>query len=365
MWVKPLKTAMLVLTLLGLAACGGGVDNPERKTASTGEKLYNEKGCAGCHGRGPDQGQWPITQAAFEDGAITGAYIAGSMPPGNVGSCPRATCANDIATYMKSWFKPQSSAAASSVKSSAVTSSAKSVANSSSASYTTSSSQAPAISSHSSSTASSTVGTASSLISSSTSNTSSSAIASSSAEASSSSVASSSNSSSVSSIASSSSPAIANINVGKTQFEAKCGSCHGNLGEGSTDRGIDPRDYSQTELQNFTKEHLPNGNFGPCNEVENCALNTSSYLKTLDITINAGVDLYSSDQYGCLGCHEANVTKISSKISPADSKKKPLATITKDINETMPKGDIGACNLDCSAKIALFWKMTQWEKSIP
>ena len=155
--------------------------------------------------------------------------------------------------------------------------------------------------------------------------------------------------------------------VGKAQFEATCANgCHGVKGEGIGDvRGVDPRDYTQAELETYTLTHMPAGNFGPCTTVDNCALNTSAYIKSLAAEVDEGATLYADANWGCLDCHGEDGAKTPTIFkNPAASKKKPLDTLTTAIDLTMPYRDPAlqlACDAACSAKIALFWKMLQWD----
>jgi mono/diheme cytochrome c family protein len=90
---------------------------------------------------------------------------------------------------------------------------------------------------------------------------------------------------------------------------AKCANCHGDLGEGGTARGVDPRKYTEAELTQITPA-VNSAHATACNTAENCAANTAAYLISLSPKVAKGETLYRTlgasvgqATGSCIDCH--------------------------------------------------------------
>lgn len=107
--MKKKLLALLMGTSLVLAACGGGDDDAKDKgnntsgdTASAnGEELYNQKGCAGCHGGDLKGGVGPDLTAI--GGTLSADEIKTVILDGK-GQMPAQPVSEDEAQSLADWL---------------------------------------------------------------------------------------------------------------------------------------------------------------------------------------------------------------------------------------------------------------------
>ena len=94
--------------------------------------------------------------------------------------------------------------------------------------------------------------------------------------------------------------------MGTIQFMTSCATCHGDMGQGGTKSGINPRLYTQAELARIIPT-VDNTTHAACGNTNGCAANTAAYLISLVPKLTNGESKFTTLGTGvCINCHGAD-----------------------------------------------------------